>query len=68
MNAIEANVGGRKLRPGWTQTDVDEGLTARLLRSIWHAFRDGAAMYALSHWAAPDSAIAQAEPQGHSGA
>jgi hypothetical protein len=64
MLAIEDNIGGLKLGLGQAQTDIDEGLAARVLRSIWHAFRDGAAMYAASYWAAPDSEIGR-PPRSH---
>jgi hypothetical protein len=64
MIAIEDNVGGLKLGPQQTQTNIDEGLTARVLWSIWHAFRDGAAMYAASYWAAPDPGIGR-PPRSH---
>jgi hypothetical protein len=60
MIAIEGHIDGLKSGPLWSQTDIDDGLTSRLFRSFWHAFRDGAALYAASYWGAPG--IGQAEP------
>jgi hypothetical protein len=60
MIAIEHHIDGLKSAPLWSQTDIDDGLTARLFRSFWHAFRDGAALYVASYWGAPG--IGQADP------
>jgi hypothetical protein len=62
MIAIGGDIDGLKSEPRWTQADLDDGLTARLLRAIWHAFRDGAAMYAASYCGAPDPGIGPTEP------
>jgi hypothetical protein len=67
MIATESNIGDLKSGLRWADADIDTriidhrgpssgGLAARLLRGLWHAFRDGAAMYAASHWVTPDSA------------
>ena len=73
MITIESTIGDLKSGPRWAETDIDTGITGdsgpassglatRLLRSIWHAFRDGAAMYAASYCGALDPGIEAPEP------
>ena len=68
MIAIGGDVDGLRSEPRRTHADLDDGLTARLLRAIWHAFRDGAAMYGAFYGGTADLGLEPDEPDVESSA